>query len=274
MIELPEARTIARDLRAEIVGKTVVAVGGDFTGHRFTFYSGDLDEYQRRLVGQRVDGIVDRNFYVEIVLGDCLLLLRDGANVRYFVPGDKRPAKSKLLLEFDDGSALNVTVAMYACIGLQDKDGEIDNKYYALEVDGVGAMDAAFTLDYFRGLLDEKTAKLSTKAFLATEQRILGIGNGVVQDILYNAKLNPRRKMNTLSEAEVEGLYAAVQSTLTAMIEQGGRDTEKNIYGEKGGYKTILCSKTYRAGCPACAGDIKKEQYLGGSIYYCPNCQK
>jgi formamidopyrimidine-DNA glycosylase len=58
------------------------------------------------------------------------------------------------------------------------------------------------------------------------------------------------------------------------MVAENGRDTEKNIYNEKGGYKTILSSSTYKDGCPICKNNIIKEQYLGGSIYYCPNCQK
>ena len=38
MIELPEARTIAADLRKEVLGKTIQSVSGNFTDHKFTFY--------------------------------------------------------------------------------------------------------------------------------------------------------------------------------------------------------------------------------------------
>ena len=274
MIELPEARTLARDLRKEILGKTVVLIGGNFTDHKFTFYLGDPETYSFLLTGKKVTGINDRNFYVEIEIEDYLLLMRDGANIRYYASGEIRPVKSKLLVEFDDGSCINVTVAMYAFIGLQKKDGAIDNMYYALELAGVGALDREFSFEFFLSLLNETTRKLSTKAFLATEQRILGIGNGVVQDILFNAGLHPKRKMNTLDNAELKTLYDSVISTLSEMLEQGGRDTEKTIYGTEGGYRTILSSKTYKHGCPKCGAEIIKEQYLGGSIYYCPACQK
>ena len=54
-----------------------------------------------------------------------------------------------------------------------------------MELDRIGALSDAFTLDYFKSLIDEATLKLSVKAFLATEQRIPGIGNGVCQDILF-----------------------------------------------------------------------------------------
>ena len=273
MIELPEARSIARDLRKELLGKTVASVGGNYTDHKFTFYTGDPDTYAEQLVGKKVTALIDGNFYVEIELEDRVLYMRDGANIRYFSPGQDRPTKSKLLVQFDDGSCINVTTSMYAGIGLQVKGAEIENLYYALDVNGTGALDEAFTWDYFKGLLQERTLKLSAKAFLATEQRIPGIGNGVVQDILFIARLHPKRKMLTLSETELEALYHAIVDTLRDMTNQGGRDTEKTIYGTPGGYPTILSSKSYKSGCPLCHAAITKEQYLGGSIYFCPNCQ-
>ncbi|MCL2631585.1 MAG: formamidopyrimidine-DNA glycosylase [Coriobacteriia bacterium] len=274
MIELPEARTIARDLRETIVGKTIVSVGGNFTDHKFTFYGGDPDEFDGLLSGKQVTGAIGRSFYIEVEIEDQILLFRDGAAIRYFAAGQKRPDKSKLLLEFDDGSFLNVTTLMYCFIGVMARDAVIDNMYYALDVNGIGACDARFTLEYFQSLINDATLKLSTKAFIATEQRIPGIGNGVTQDILFNAGLHPKRKMSTLSADQVEGFYDAVVSTIQQMIELGGRDTERTIFGTPGGYQTILSSKTYRKqGCPNCRSEIVKQQYLGGSVYFCPNCQ-
>ena len=274
MIELPEARTIAKNLRETILGKTIVDIGGNFTDHKFTFYHNNPNGYKKQLINKKVTDIIDRNFYVEIEVEEYKLFFRDGANIRYYDNRQDYPERSKLLIEFNDGSFINVTTSMYSCIGVCKKDGNSGNEYYELEVNGVGALDKKFSFDYFKNLINDKTLKLSIKAFLATEQRILGIGNGVVQDIMYNAGLHPKRKMNTLNDIEIKNLYNVVTNTLTEMVNKGGRDTEKNIYGEKGSYKTILSSKTYKNGCLKCNAEIKKEQYLGGSIYYCPNCQK
>ncbi|MFA6873005.1 MAG: zinc finger domain-containing protein, partial [Bacteroidaceae bacterium] len=30
----------------------------------------------------------------------------------------------------------------------------------------------------------------------------------------------------------------------------------------------------YAQPCPRCGNQIRKEAYMGGSIYYCPTCQK
>lgn len=58
------------------------------------------------------------------------------------------------------------------------------------------------------------------------------------------------------------------------MTEAGGRDTERDLFGNPGGYKTALSANTVGAYCPACGENIKKEAYLGGSIYYCEGCQE
>lgn len=275
MIELPEARVIARDLEKKIKGKKIVDVGGNYTDHKFTFYYGKPDTWKKKLIGKKITNIIPRNFYVEIEIEEYKLVFRDGTNIRYFDDW-KSPERSKLLIEFDDGSFINVTVQMYGCIALFKTGEQLNDsysKYYQYELDGIGVLDKRYTQDYFMKMAKDNE-KLSAKALLATEQRILGIGNGVVQDILFNARIHPKRKIKDLTDKQIEDLYNSSVETINKMIDEGGRDTEKNIYGEAGRYKTILCSKTYKNNCPKCSGIIKKENYLGGSIYYCPSCQK
>lgn len=273
MIELPEAREISKELRKEIMGKKIVDVQGNFTDHKFTFYYKDPNKYKDYLVNKKVTNIIDRNYYVEIEIEDYKLIMRDGANIRIYK--DKKDiGKSKLLLEFDDNTYLNITTSMYSFICVFNKNEIFEDAYYLMELNRIGALDKSFTFEYFNSLINDVTVKLSLKAFLATEQRILGIGNGVVQDILFNARLHPKRKLSTLDKDEIKVLYNSVIDTLNEMVRLGGRDTEKNIYNENGNYNTVLSSKTYKNKCKVCGGEITKENFLGGSIYYCANCQK
>ena len=109
---------------------------------------------------------------------------------------------------------------------------------------------------------------------LATEQRIPGVGNGVLQDILFNAGIHPRRKKSSMSDTDKSRLFKSLKTTLKNMTELGGRDTEKDFFGNNGGYKTILSKNTVKHPCPDCGDLIRKEPYLGGAVYYCPSCQK
>ena len=102
---------------------------------------------------------------------------------------------------------------------------------------------------------------------------IPGFGNGVLQDILFNSGINPKRKISTISDFEKEDLFHDFKFNLHSMPDKGGRDTEKDLFGKAGGYKTIFSKNTYKNPCPNCGGTITKEAYLGGSVYYCQTCQ-
>jgi len=130
-----------------------------------------------------------------------------------------------------------------------------------------------FDKKYFDGLWESAAPKMSAKAFLATEQRIPGLGNGVLQDILFNAGIHPKKKLSEIGEKDKLKLFESVKKTMRVMTDGGGRDTERDLFGEKGGYKTILSANTLKNPCPACGGVLIREAYLGGNIYFCPNCQ-
>jgi len=185
-----------------------------------------------------------------------------------------RPAKHQLLVVFDDDSALTATVAMYGMLFAYPPHAMDDEFYYKAAKEAVPPLSAEFDYPYFQSLFDEKGRKMSAKAFLATEQRIPGLGNGVLQDILLNAKIHPKKKMNTLSEEQRQELFDSLKSTLAEMTDAGGRDTERDLFGAPGGYQTKLGKNNKLLICPNCGGAVKKESYMGGSIYSCEQCQE
>jgi len=74
-------------------------------------------------------------------------------------------------------------------------------------------------------------------------------------------------------DSEKRALYDAIFETLEQAVELGGRDTERDLYGNCGGYVSILSSKAKGQPCSECGTAIEKIQYLGGSCYLCPSCQ-
>lgn len=106
----------------------------------------------------------------------------------------------------------------------------------------------------------------SGKAVLATEQRIPGLGNGVLQDILYNARVHPRRKWSTLDNNTLRALYESIQTTLEAMTRAGGRDTDKDLFGRPGGHPTKCSKNTVGSPHRKCGGTIEKQAYKGRSV--------
>lgn len=270
MIELPEALNLAKQLNDSIVGKTVARALPPTKEHRFCWFNGDPSDYESQLLGCRVEGAQGFGIYVEIAFSDDLrLCVNDGVNMR-FIDEAAAPKNYQLLIVFDDGTALVFTVAMYG--GIVMHHGEYDNEYYLKSTGALSPFSDEFP-SYFEKMLETSKPTLSAKAFLGTEQRFPGIGNGVLQDILFNAHIHPKRKISTLSDDEIGSLLASVISTLSQMCERGGRDTEKDLFGKPGGYLTCMSKNTIDEGCPECGGKITKQAYLGGSVYYCAHCQ-
>ncbi len=273
MIELPESSNISKQLNATIKGKRIVGVTVGHTPHKLMWYYGDRDGYSRLLMGKTIGKAIAYGGLVEIGAGEADILLGEGVGIRFCPSGEPRPLKHQLLIEFDDHTALTACVQMYGGMGCCLR-GELENKYYKVAKEKPSPLASKFSESYFQKITAaDDVRNLSLKGLLATEQRIPGLGNGTLQDILFHAKLHPKRKTRTLTEKDRATLYASVKSTLAAMEIQGGRDTELDLYGMSGGYHTILSKKTVNKPCADCGRPIKKEAYLGGAIYYCPQCQ-
>ncbi len=273
MIEIPESYTIAKQLNETIKGKIISIVKANQSPHSFAWYFGEPQKYGELLEGKTIGDSFARSGMIEIQAEDCRLVFSDGACIRYHNDLTAIPAKHQLYVEFDDGTALVCKVQMYGGI-FAFHEGENDNPYYITAKSSPNPLTDEFTPEYFESLQNEKTKRLSAKAFLATEQRIPGLGNGVLQDILFLSGIHPKRKMNTLSEEEYGKMYATITNTLRTMAKEGGRDTENDLFGNSGGYQTLLSKKTLWTPCIVCGYELRKANYMGGTIYYCEHCQK
>lgn len=274
MLELPEAQVIAHQLNETICGKVIHSVIAAASPHKFAWYYGEPAVYNALLRHRRIGTSHAYGGRVEIEAEGAILHFGDGATLRYYAPDVPVPEKHQLLVRFADGAALVVTVAMYGGIEACMAGALDDNFYYRAAKEAISPFTDAFDYAYFQSLFDEKSLKMSAKAFLATEQRIPGLGNGVLQDILLHAHVHPKRKMHTLSEAALRGLFYSLKSTLAQMMAEGGRDTERDLFGNTGGYRTKLSKNNKVLLCPLCGAAVKKEAYMGGSIYFCEECQK
>lgn len=272
MLEIPESIIIANQLNTTLIGKTITQVIVNASPHKFVFFHKDPTAYPDLLIGKKIGKATGLGASVEIESEVYRITFGDGTNLRYYPKIADVPPKHQFFLGFSDGSALAVTIQMYGFIAVF-KDGENQNPYYLATKTKPSPLSETFTLDYFLNLIQDTPAKLSVKALLATAQRIPGLGNGVLQDILFDAKLSPRIKLSTLSEDQIKQLYASVRLILKAMTDQGGRDTEKDLFGKEGGYPTVMSGKHLGEPCPNCGTPILKESYMGGSVYTCPHCQ-
>jgi formamidopyrimidine-DNA glycosylase len=161
-------------------------------------------------------------------------------------------------LHFEDGTYLTVTVQGWGNTLLLPQAEAGAHRH--VQEDRIPPLDDAFTWDYFQQLFElvDKDSATSIKYFIISEPGVWGIGNGYLQDILFWARIHPRRKVVDVSDREKRALYEAIDKTLEQAVALGGRDTERDLYGNRGGYVSILSSKAKGQPCPECGTPIEK----------------
>ncbi|WP_167955562.1 endonuclease VIII [Anaerosporobacter faecicola] len=274
MLEIAESYTIAEQMRKSLVGKIVSEIVVLHSPHKFMWFWGERETFEELLEGKQVTGAKQYGGIIELELETVRVTFSDGAYPRYYDNSKKFPKKHQFMMIFDDDTAISVSVQMYGAVGIFE-EGTYDGDYYIGSKEKPSPLDDRFTYAYFKQIYNQSGGKkVSAKAFLGTQQRFPGIGNGTLQDILYHAGLHPKCDMATVSEEELKKLYTCLRDTVKEMCQKGGRDTEKDLFGVEGTYQTWLSKKTVWTPCPQCGYELHKGSYLGGTIYYCEHCQR
>ena len=275
MIELPETVVIAEQMNRTLKGKRITEGNRGNTSHKFAFANGTSEAYAAIFAGKMVGESWGHgsSLLTRIEPGYTLVLGCGGERIVFHEDASTLPKKHQLFIRFADETYLTVTISGWGNTFLlpQAEAGQ----HQHVQEDRITPLSDAFTWDYFRQLFDTLKAesKASLKYFIISEPGVWGIGNGCLQDILFHAKLHPKRRAVEISEHERHALYTSIRTTLREMGDQGGRSSEVDLYGQPGGYQRILDSKTVGQPCPVCGAPIEKAQYLGGAIYFCEECQ-
>ena len=275
MFELPEVTTLARQMNATLTGKTVRQGNLGNSPHKFVWYNRQPEEFTQLTDGKVVGTARVRGRWLTLDLepGYRLLLGECGGKVLDHAQGASLPEKYHLLLAFTDGSALTAMTAMWGAMELYEAGQELERQY--IKGMRITPVEAGFTFDYFSTLIDEllQGEKRSVKSLLTQDQLIPGLGNAIAQDILFNARLHPRRALADLTAGQRRDLFAAINDTVREVTEKGGRNDETDLFGKPGGYVRIMDSHAAGKPCPECGRPVEKMQYLGGACYFCPKCQ-
>jgi formamidopyrimidine-DNA glycosylase len=119
--------------------------------------------------------------------------------------------------------------------------------------------------------------KTPIKSALLNQKLLRGVGNIYADESLFRAGLRPRRRVSTITRAQLEKLYESVQEVLKEAIAMGGSSVADYVDadGEEGFFQAQ--HRVYgREGeaCLVCKTPIKRVVIVGRSSHYCPKCQK
>jgi formamidopyrimidine-DNA glycosylase len=126
------------------------------------------------------------------------------------------------------------------------------------DIDALGPDATEVTPAQFRTLISKGT--IAVKARLLDQSKIAGVGNLIADEILWQARLSPMARVDSLSPAQVRRLYKALRSAVDSAIARGGahtgdviaarhkggtcpRDGAPMVHGTVGGRSTWWCSR-------------------------------
>jgi len=276
MFELPEVVVLARQLAAEVAGRRVTRCVPGNSPHKFVFYDPAGPEYAARALGKVAGAAAGRGKFIFLPFepGYVATFGEFGGRLQLHAAGARLPDKYHVLLELDDGRTLTAMTQMWGFFGMLTPE-EVAAHKYAGGI-GIGPADPGFTAEYFAQLVREypDASKQSVKGLLTQHGTVAGIGNSYAQDIMWRARLGPRRRLTELADEDVQRLYEATVGVVRQAIELGGRNDEVDLYGQAGRYERIMDRHAAGKPCPACGAVVEKMQYLGGACYVCPGCQR
>lgn len=266
MPELPEVASRAREIHKHLIGKTIT----DIEVLQPKCLNVTPRKFKSALKGAELLEVTYHGKWIFTKTTKGYLLLNFGMGADAFlVPSDKLPEKRQVVLFFDDGTALPFRFWWFGHVHYV-ADGQLEKHKMSAKL-GPNAVD--ISKDEFREML--KGRRGSVKSFLLNQERIAGIGNAYAHDILFLARLHPDRKLDTLSEGEVDGLWQAIRDGLLPSLKKRGAWYERSLKGRRGGFKMTDILVGYREGkpCPRCKTKVVKIKTGSTSTFICPKCQ-
>jgi formamidopyrimidine-DNA glycosylase len=247
MPELPEAER-ARQQLERVLGREIVAVDDSDTYVTRPHQPGEIAS---ALVGHRLTSAHRRGKFLWAETDEGPELgLHLGMSGRIDI--DEPPAPNhwdRFSIEFADGGRM----------ALRDKR-RLGRAVIQPDFSHVGPDAADVSREEFRRRMRRSRAPL--KARLMDQKAISGVGNLLADEILWRARLSPRRPANSLSDEEIDALRRTIRAAVRDAIRNGGAHTGKfNPARVRGGT------------CPRCGTPLERDRIGGRTTYWCPKDQ-
>lgn len=271
MPELPEVETIKEDLRGLVVGAKIEDAE---ILHGSLVEQPTEAEFVRRISGAEISGARRRakHLVMELSTGDSLVLqLKIGGQLLLVPPVEEPTSSLMLVLHLDGGRRLFLRDQTEFTRARLLTATELEERLSTLGPEPFGE---DFSAEYLRRTLSSRRAQI--KPLLLDQKVVSGIGNIYVDEILYDARLHPRRKANSLSGREWEALYEAILENLAAGIEHRGTTVRlyRDVLDRPGEHQNYLrVFEKHGKPCPGCEGIVVREKVGGRPTHFCPGCQ-
>jgi formamidopyrimidine-DNA glycosylase len=279
MPELPEVEAVAQTLRPLVEQRRIRCV---HVLHAIATKPQSLSQLARMAEGQRIQSVERKGKYLWLQLerGIVTLHFKLDGQLLWFSNAKKMFEVANL-----QEPRVHVDVAFELDKGvLGFADGRHFGRVYAytsreacpaLAQLGIDAISSEFTGSRFAELL--AASKRPLKEFLLDQTRVAGIGNIYSCESLWHAKLDPRRRANSLKPPEARRLHKAIVSVLARALEcclHPPPDFRDATWWFQGLEKILRVYGREEKPCRRCGHEIKRIAQGGRSTYFCAHCQK
>lgn len=202
--------------------------------------------------------------YLFTELGDNWLAWHFGmtGSLKYFKDDADEPEYVPLLITF--GNGYHLAYIMARKLGQLELIDSIDTFLEAQEL-GQDALAPSFDLAAFKQAISGRRSMAKTT--LMNQEIMAGIGNVYSDEILFQAGIHPKTKINALAEEALDHLFHTMKRVLQTAIDDYRADPAQFPAS------WLTPHRTDGDPCPNGEGQIKQIKVSGRSAYYCPACQ-
>ena len=189
-------------------------------------------------------------------------------DLAYFKDDEDTPRFARIIFKFANGFKLG-----FLCPRKFERIGIVEDIEEYLTRKKISKDALEITVEELSKNLNKK--KASIKAVLLDQSTVAGIGNWIVDEVLYQARIYPEKKANQLSEKEILEIHKSMRFVIqTAINSQANYDEfpENFLIHARGWGRAGL--QDLRVGtCAECGKEISISKVGGRTTYFCENRQ-
>ncbi|MDF7811954.1 DNA-formamidopyrimidine glycosylase [Hymenobacter sp. YC55] len=269
MPELPEVETYRRFLDDIILHQTITA----FEVKDAHVLATDEDTLRKALVGRRVTAThrLGKNCFLELDSRQVVVLhFGMTGDVGAYRDDHDAPRFTRVAFHLADGLRVAfIDPRKFGRIRLVESVAQ----YQKAKKLGPDALDV--TPEHLQTVLGTK--KPMIKPLLLDQGITAGLGNWIVDEVLFQAKIHPERRAHTLNAKEFKALHDAIQLVLTTAIQHEATyrhfPASFLIHAREWDDSATPGTDAHTF-CPRHPKTLIDKGYVGGrATYHCPKCQ-
>lgn len=262
MPELPEVETIARKLKPDLVGRTILSAQL-FWPRTLAFPSSR--KFKKQIQGQTIRDVGRRAKFLIVQLSDYSLLIHLRMSGDLFLRDSTiRPGlHDRLVLQLTgDRSLVFNDTRKFGRVWLTQKPEDVLSRL------GPEPLGTDFTVQWLHAALHRKHRQL--KPLLLDQTFLAGLGNIYADEALHTARLHPLILSSSVTAEQTRALHEAIHSVLNEGIRRNGASFDW-VY--RGGEFEFRVYGREDQECPVCGTKIERILVGQRSTHFCPNCQ-